>query len=62
MHSARLAFLQGLHLTAIIGAVVMFGLAFLTAITLRQIGETGEEPPRAIPAAEELAVAAICVQ
>ncbi len=62
LHSARLAFLQGLHLTAMIGAVVMVSLALLTAIMLRQIGESGEDQPLPVPIAEELALAAVCAQ
>lgn len=61
LQSARLAFLQGLHLAAIIGAVVMFGLAILTAITLRKVGEK-RETPMAAHVVEELTVAAVGAQ
>ncbi|MBI1881242.1 MAG: MFS transporter [Chloroflexi bacterium] len=41
--TAHEAFIQGLQLTAVIGAVVMVGLAILTAVLLRRV-RTGSEP------------------
>ncbi|NJN96298.1 MAG: MFS transporter [Anaerolineales bacterium] len=38
LHTAHEAFIQGLQITSVIGAVVMIGLAILTVIWLRHIG------------------------
>jgi DHA2 family multidrug resistance protein-like MFS transporter len=40
--AAQGAFIQGLQLTAVIGAVVMLGLAFLTVTLLRQVRPPSE--------------------
>jgi DHA2 family multidrug resistance protein-like MFS transporter len=58
--AAREAFILGLQLTSLIGAVVMMGLAILTAIMLRHVGlEAGtEKQPDAEP--DGLAAAYVC--
>ncbi|MGH2708408.1 MAG: MFS transporter, partial [Actinomycetota bacterium] len=41
--AARAAFTQGLHLTAVIGALIAIGIAILVATRLRHLG-AGSEP------------------
>jgi DHA2 family multidrug resistance protein-like MFS transporter len=56
------AFIQGLQLTAVIGAVVMVSLAILTAVMLRGVGTDVEPEQQPDPEPDGLAAAGVCVQ
>jgi DHA2 family multidrug resistance protein-like MFS transporter len=51
LSAAHEAFIQGLQLTSVIGAVVMIGLAILTMILLRQVQMPSEPEDQTEPEA-----------
>jgi DHA2 family multidrug resistance protein-like MFS transporter len=59
---AHHAFIQGLQLTSIIGAVVMIGLAILTVIMLRQVRPSAEPDSQPEPKPDGLATLRACVE
>ncbi|MEW5961827.1 MAG: MFS transporter, partial [Chloroflexota bacterium] len=62
LHLAHAAFIQGLHLTALIGAVVMIGLAILTAVMLRRVGVGAESEGQPDPKPDGLVAVRVCVE
>ena len=44
LHAAHAAFASGMHVVAGLAAVLMVGMAVVTAIVLRRVGVAGEPP------------------
>jgi DHA2 family multidrug resistance protein-like MFS transporter len=62
LNTAHEAFIQGLQLTAVIGAVVMIGLAILTIVLLRHVGKDDKPERQPDPKLEGLVAGRAGVQ
>lgn len=60
--TAHTAFIQGLQLTSLIGAVVMIGLAILTVVMLRHVGKDDKPERQPDPKPDGLAAFRTCVE